>query len=243
MFQTSHTWGGYHAAARCVSGGPIAITDVPGQHDTDLIQQMTAPTINGQTVILRPDAVGKTTQQYNAFKDHALLKIGTYVRSIRSGILGVFNVNPEHVMTEFMTLEDFPGTNIGKEGAGEYIIRAHTTGTITPIIQHDSNLPSLLLTLPSGPQGWEILTCYPLQSFSLPSNNNNNMSSSPTTKTYIATLGLLGKLTGSASIVSSTIEVLRERKSRIRIVSLLKALGILGMSVFPFLLYIYRTTF
>ncbi|KAI9784915.1 MAG: hypothetical protein M1816_000551 [Peltula sp. TS41687] len=218
------------------------ITDIPGQHDTEVIHQMTAPTISGQTVILRPDAVGKTTQQYNAFEDQALLKIGTYVRSIGSGILGIFNIHPRNAMTEFISLDDFPGTNTGKD-EGEYIIRAHTTGAITPIIKHDSNFPSLLLGLPSGPKGWEILTCYPLQSFSFPSNNDDNdsvSSPSPAIKTHIATLGLLGKLTGSAAILSSEIKLHQQQSSgssspsakpRVRITNSLKALGILGIYI------------
>src|SRR5271163_4632165 len=36
MFQTSHPYSGFHAAARCISGGPIYITDSPGQHNVSL---------------------------------------------------------------------------------------------------------------------------------------------------------------------------------------------------------------
>jgi Raffinose synthase or seed imbibition protein Sip1 len=54
MFQTSHPYSSFHAAARCVSGGPIYITDTPGEHDLNLIAQITAENVRGQTVILRP---------------------------------------------------------------------------------------------------------------------------------------------------------------------------------------------
>jgi hypothetical protein len=78
MFQTVHDYSGFHAAARCVSGGPIYITDVPGQHDLDLIGQMTGPTTKGKTVIFRPSSVGKSLDQYNGYDDNTLLLIGTY---------------------------------------------------------------------------------------------------------------------------------------------------------------------
>lgn len=78
MFQTVHDYSGFHAAARCVSGGPIYVTDVPGQHDLDLINQMTGPTPLGKTVIFRPSVVGKTLDQYNGYDDNTLLLVGTY---------------------------------------------------------------------------------------------------------------------------------------------------------------------
>jgi len=57
MFQTSHPYSGFHAAARCVSGGPIYITDYPGEHDVKLIHEMTARSPRGETIILRPSNV------------------------------------------------------------------------------------------------------------------------------------------------------------------------------------------
>ena len=93
MFQTSHPWASFHAAARCVSGGPIYFTDEPGKHDIRLIHQMTAQTPRGKTVILRPSIVGKATDPYNGYDSLALLKVGTYVGQARTGtgILGIFN--------------------------------------------------------------------------------------------------------------------------------------------------------
>lgn len=77
MFQTVHDYSGFHAAARCVSGGPIYITDVPGKHDIGLIDQMTGQTTRGKTVIFRPN-VGKSLDAYVAYDDEVLLKVGTY---------------------------------------------------------------------------------------------------------------------------------------------------------------------
>ena len=95
MFQTNHEYASFHAAARCVSGGPIYITDVPGRHDIGLIRQMTGNTPRGDTVILRPQTFGKSSSAYNAYNDPVLLKINTYVGRAQNGIsiLGIFNVS------------------------------------------------------------------------------------------------------------------------------------------------------
>ena len=78
MFQTVHDYSGFHAAGRCVSGGPIYVTDVPGQHNLDLINQMTGQTTHGKTAIFRPSVIGKSIDQYVGYDDDALLKVGAY---------------------------------------------------------------------------------------------------------------------------------------------------------------------
>lgn len=78
MFQTVHDYSGFHAAARCVSGGPIYITDVPGQHNLDLIKQMTGVTTRGKTVVFRPSVLGRTIDQYVGYDDGSLLKVAAY---------------------------------------------------------------------------------------------------------------------------------------------------------------------
>lgn len=78
MFQTVHDYSGFHAAARCVSGGPIYITDVPGEHNLDLISQMTGLTPKGKTVIFRPSVLGKAIYPYIGYDDDLLLKVGSY---------------------------------------------------------------------------------------------------------------------------------------------------------------------
>lgn len=78
MFQTDHDYSGFHAAARCISGGPIYITDVPGKHNIDLLKQMTGKTTRGKTVIFRTSVVGRSIDTYIGYHDNILLKIGTY---------------------------------------------------------------------------------------------------------------------------------------------------------------------
>lgn len=78
MFQTSHEYGGFHAAARCVSGGPIYITDSPGSHDMSIIEQMTGKDTFGRTVTFRPSSIGKSIYPYAAYDGRTLLKVGAY---------------------------------------------------------------------------------------------------------------------------------------------------------------------
>lgn len=215
MFQTSHPWAGFHAAARCVSGGPIYFTDEPGKHDIGLIRQMTAQTVRGQTVILRPQMIGRAMDPYNSYDcSAALLRVGTYsgMAHTGTGILGVFNVGGEAV-SELIQLEDFPGTE-----KGEYVVGSFTSGDLSKPMGRGG--ADAMLGLALGRSGWDILTAYPLRSFTLKKD---------TAPVSIAIMGLVGKMTGSAAVTNSDVYV--EDNGRLRIWVSLKALGVLGLYV------------
>lgn len=78
IFQTVHEYSGFHAAARCVSGGPIYLTDVPGEHDMGLMEQMTGVGPSGKTVIFRPSAPGRCIDGYVGYDDDSFLKVGSH---------------------------------------------------------------------------------------------------------------------------------------------------------------------
>jgi hypothetical protein len=217
MFQTSHPWASFHAAARCVSGGPIYITDVPGKHDANLINQMSAKTPRGDTVILRPSVVGKTINPYVGYDEKALLKIGTYVGFSRTGssILGVFNTTTQQ-LTEIISLSQFAGTE-----KGEYLIRSHKTGKITtPTEAADT---SAVVSVSLDVQSWDILSAYPAREFKLQRSHE----ASGSTEVKVANLGLLGKMTGAAAVVSTEMYVEKD-SGRLRVWTSLKALGTYG---------------
>ncbi|CAK1354255.1 unnamed protein product [Cercospora beticola] len=223
MFQTSHDWAGFHAAARCVSGGPIYFTDYPGKHDITLIKQMTAQTPRDKTIILRPQIVGKATNPYNAYQDLTLLKIRTYhgFAQTGTGILGIFNVSGRH-LSEFVHLSEFPGTDSASKEA-EYVIGSFTSGKFTePLKLHntpkDGDAKPALVGIQLQAQSWEILTSYALQTFNL---------SSAKKPVKVAMLGLVGKMTGSAAVTGYDVYV--EDSGRLRTWISLKALGILGL--------------
>jgi Raffinose synthase or seed imbibition protein Sip1 len=210
MFQTVHDWAAFHAAARCVSGGPIYFTDVPGQHDVGLIKQMTAKTPRGNTVILRPHRVGKSSNAYVGYEERRLLKVDTFVgmQSTGVGIVGVFNVC-QRSLSEIMHLAEFPGTE-----EGTYIVRSHVSGKISaPYTRHDK---SPIVGIDLGVRGYDILSAYPLQSFKRKSGD-----------IAVTNLGLIGKMSGAAAIVNT--DIYEEDSGRLRIWTSLKALGTYGM--------------
>ncbi|CAG8983430.1 hypothetical protein HYALB_00000599 [Hymenoscyphus albidus] len=211
MFQTSHEYSAFHAAGRCISGGPIYFTDKPGEHNIGLIKQMTAKTLNS-TIILRPK-VAKTNYVYTSKNEPRLLRISTSTIHTNTPMLGVFNVGDEKRM-EIVTLNHFSHIL----PAQEYIIRAHTSGFMSsPISQAKSTSP-LLLSL--DVKGYEILTAYPL-----------DCSSSPTegVKRKIAIIGLVDKMSGAAAVLGSSIQ---ERPDGLDIRVSLKAMGLLGICIF-----------
>lgn len=223
MFQTNHIWSGFHAAARCVSGGPIYFTDEPGKHDLGLIDQMTARAATNR-IILRPD-VGKTTQVYAGHLEPVLCKLGTYWRPdgiAGSAILGVFNVS-QHALSELISLRAFP--KIQPDQA--CVIRAHTTGEISRRVTLHDDAPIALLNLPEW--GYEILTAFPLLSFPI-SSGSTTAPAAVAQVTEIAILGLLHKMTGVAAVKKTEIKLLGkdDPARRLMIKITLKAIGILG---------------
>lgn len=223
MFQTSHDYSGFHAAGRCVSGGPIYITDYPGEHDIDLINQMTAPTTHGKSVVLRPSTFGKTINVYTAYEEERLLKVGTYTgpKATGTSILALFNVS-QRPLTELVNLAAFPGI----EPEQEYIVRAHTTSEISaPLTLYSPSHHPPVISLEVDVKSYEILSAYPLRSFTLSGSTGLHSSSA----TRIALLGLLGKMTGAAAVTASSMHV--EGNGRVKIAVTLKAMGVLGVYV------------
>ncbi|RDW82573.1 glycoside hydrolase-2 [Coleophoma cylindrospora] len=215
MFQTVHDYSGFHAAARCVSGGPIYITDIPGQHNIDLIKQMTGPTTRGKTVIFRPSVIGKSLDQYNGYDDDNLLLIGTYhgPAITGAGMIGVFNIS-QRPLTELISLSRFPGV----VDSQYYVIRAHTSGKVSKPLQ--VNDPSALVHVSLDIRGYDILSSYPLRGF---------VDSKRDETYWIANLGLIGKMAASATIVDTTMTM--QDTGRISISTNLKALGVLGLYI------------
>ena len=215
MFQTSHPWAAFHAAARCVSGGPIYFTDIPGEHDVDLIRQMTAQTSQGDTIILRPSVVGKSTQPYVGYDEQKLLEISTYNGFARTGtsILGIFNCCQTN-LTEIVALGDFAGTE-----EGTYVVRAHTTGQCSkPISQKKPGFNFVVVDLPV--KGWDVFSAYSVYGPYSKEGKDEEV--------YVANLGLIGKMTGAAAIVNTSIS--SDQNWTVRFWTSIKALGTLGES-------------
>ena len=220
MFQTSHPYSGFHAAGRCVSGGPIYITDTPGEHDVGLIKQMCAKNPRGQTVILRPSTVGKSIGIYDNYNEGHLLKVGAYdgKSDVGTGILGVFNIS-DHEISYLLPITHIPGVKRGLDEIDKkWIVRSHVTERITkPIIPRLPMSPEMLVHQILDIRGYDIWSALPVHSFTLHDKPVD-----------VAILGLLGKMSGACAIVESRLKVEGER---LKVVVELKALGVLGIWV------------
>lgn len=212
MFQTTHDYSGFHATARCVSGGPICISDYPGKHNLTLIKQLVANLPDGSSIILRPSVMGRSVQAYTAHSEERFCKVATF-QDIPCGehrpwtgtaIMGVFNMSTQ-TQVEFLPLLEF----LNFKGSGiEYALRSHVTGDIVVPLSGASTRSLVKLEL--GHRGYDILTLYPL----LPLHGGRQ----------IAVMGLLGQMTGAAAIIGIDV------KADDRIVTTrLKALGSLGL--------------
>lgn len=212
MFQSAlPEYGGLHAAARCISGGPIYITDAPGQHDVSLIKQMSAPSPQGHTVVLRPSRVALPINPFVTYNSNQLLKVGNFCGSVGgSSLVAVFNIS-EIENSELVSIDEFPGIVLGTK----YVIRSHRTGKVSRIhAKGEGNF--ICITLPQG--GWEFYNATPVQELA------QTNSKAPF---FFATFGLISAISGAAAIVSQSVNA---DTNRAVISVTLKALGILGNS-------------
>ncbi|KAK9820373.1 hypothetical protein WJX72_009606 [[Myrmecia] bisecta] len=90
MFHSKHHAAELHATARVVSGGPLYVSDYPGEHDFDLLRRLVLP--DGS--ILRALLPGRPTRDSlfcDVLRDgKSLLKVWNINR--HGGIVGVFNL-------------------------------------------------------------------------------------------------------------------------------------------------------
>ncbi|KAK4218868.1 glycoside hydrolase family 36 protein [Rhypophila decipiens] len=225
MFQTtdsrqhlSPSYASFHAAARCISGGPVYITDIPGQHDLNLIKQIIGlnPRRN-RCVIFRPNVLGKTIEQYANYDDLTLLKVGAYHGRAATGtpILGVFNISNRYLV-ELLPVgpEYFSGVLDGVY----YVVRSHSSGKVLGPVKVGER--EKLVTVGLGVAGWDILTAFPMEKFKRGDGKG---------ELYVANMGLLGKMTGAAAILASRYRL--QENGRVFVDVLVKALEILGIYI------------
>ncbi|EHK40420.1 glycoside hydrolase family 36 protein [Trichoderma atroviride IMI 206040] len=214
MFQTVHDYSGFHAAARCVSGGPIYITDVPGEHNLDLIGQMTGLTPKGKTVIFRPSVLGKAIYPYIGYDDDLLLKVGSYHGASETGtpMVAIFNISARP-LTELIPLSCFPGT----VPSLHYIVRAHATEKASAPMKLDD--PTSLIVGSLEVRGYEIFTAFQAVPLTGPKYGD----------IWVANMGLINKMTGSVAIIASSISL--KENGRVSVAVKLKALGVFGVYI------------
>ncbi|KAH6853927.1 glycoside hydrolase superfamily [Chaetomium sp. MPI-CAGE-AT-0009] len=218
-------WATFHAAARCVGGGPVCVTDAPGRHDLALLRAVAGPTPRGRTVVFRPSVPGRAMDVYGAYRGGddgggaaVLLKVGAYHgrAGTGTGIVGLFNVREEGAVTEVLPLGRFPGVG-GAEPGRRFVVRAHASGRVTPPLEVGS--PAAMLTVSLGVRGCDVLCAYPLHA----------VESKTRGEVLLANLGLVGKMTGCAAVLRTVFEV--RENGRMVVDATVKALGVLGVYI------------
>ncbi|ETN44696.1 uncharacterized protein HMPREF1541_10366 [Cyphellophora europaea CBS 101466] len=205
MFQTSHPWSSYHAAARAISGGPILITDIPGRHDPELIAAMTAANPAGTLIALRPRPAA-VTDPWRRYADGELCKIGTGVGGGKGavGLLGVFNI-VEGEVSELLSVDEFPDVE-----AQEVVVTSQRTGQVLGPLKRSGGA---LVGVAVAGRGWDILTAAPVL-------QGGGVS--------LAVMGLRGKMSGAAAV---TRQAVSGSGDGAKVKLALKALGRLGLWV------------
>ncbi|HTV21924.1 MAG TPA: Sip1-related alpha-galactosidase [Polyangiaceae bacterium] len=88
MFQSAHAFGAFHAAGRAVSGGPVYVSDKPGEHDRELLQQL----VCSDGSVLRADGPGlPTLDTLCVDPTRAAVPLKIWNRSGLAGIVGAFH--------------------------------------------------------------------------------------------------------------------------------------------------------
>ena len=143
MFQTSHPYGAYHAAARAISGGPVYVSDRVDEHDFDLIRSL----LDRDGHLLRCSAVAIPTMDC-LFTDPAAQKslYKIFNRNGYSSVVGVFAFGGE-LRSIRVSPSDVPGNT-----EGHYAVYSHKAGE-TSVLRHDEAMEVSL----EGIQ-WDIIT-------------------------------------------------------------------------------------
>lgn len=128
MFQSTHAAGAFHAAARAVSGGPVYVSDKPGEHNFALLRKL----VLSDGTVLRADGPGRPTRDclfVDPQREEALFKV--FNRNGDCGIVGLFNVQYRPERKERAPIA---GTVAPRDVAGlageEFVGFAHASGRV-----------------------------------------------------------------------------------------------------------------
>lgn len=171
MFWSAHEAGGFHAAARAISGGPVYVSDKPEGHDFELLKKL----VTSDGKLLRCDQPALPAKDCLfvdcAHTPHALKVVN---RNGDAGVLGLFNCYWNEQQPTTVTAQASAEDLIGVAG-DRFAVYAHNAATLRVVGRHEHVAFDLL------PMGYELLTFAPVTD-------------------GVAALGLLDKLNGSAAI-------------------------------------------
>jgi hypothetical protein len=205
-----------HAAARCISGGPVYFTDTPRIHDVDLLKALSSRGANHHDVVLRPNNVASPLDPYKPYDSTSLhwIKNSAGPTGEESYLLGAFNISHDTV-SESVDWTQFTGAG--------FILRSYKSGDLWSPSNHRE------MSLSSG--DWDIVTAAPLVSVNRTTDLHDweLVSSAPlheSSGSSIALFGLIDNISGSAGLCS--VDVI-DGGSSVVVSMELKAYGIVGL--------------
>jgi raffinose synthase len=94
MFHSRHPFAEMHAAARAVSGGPIYVSDSPGNHNPELLRKL----VLSDGTILRPNLPSRPTADclFNDVMSDGVTALKVWSLNDVSAVVGMFNVQGSH---------------------------------------------------------------------------------------------------------------------------------------------------
>lgn len=147
MFHSRHSAGGFHAMARAISGGPVYISDKPGEHDFDLIKKLCLS--NGHVLRSRQPAMPTRDRLFtDCLREPKLLKV--FNRNGDAGTLGLFHCQQEEYRKDSTICDTFSAHDIPDLDGEEFALYCETDGSVTWTGRHDVHqveLPPLGATL------------------------------------------------------------------------------------------------
>lgn len=180
MFQSGHPAGAYHAAARAISGGPVYVSDKPGQHDPAVLSKL----MLGDGRILRSTQPALPARD-SIFEDGRIVPRVTKVVNFNKvegwvapiGVLGLFNCY--YSKTEQGAVSgEYCAADVPAVSGARCALYHHTTGNVAVAAAPD-RFPVRLESL-----GYEVVTVSPVLD-------------------GVALFGLLDKFNGSRALESA----------------------------------------
>ena len=122
MFQSGHEMGAFHAAGRAVSGGPVYVSDKPGQHNVEVLKKL----VCSDGSILRALDPGQPTLDclfHNTSDEDVLLKV--FNRNKFGWVIGVFNCRHRPDLENASLRGTYAVLDIPDIAPGRYVIYEH----------------------------------------------------------------------------------------------------------------------
>lgn len=105
MFQSAHPAGAFHAAARAISGGPVVLSDRPGEHDASLLRRLAY----SDGTVPRCDGVAQASPR-SLYEDpaRATTPLKVFNRCGDAAVLGFFHLGLGSIDGRGLRLDDQP---------------------------------------------------------------------------------------------------------------------------------------